>query len=337
MCRVFTMTNRVALALVLVLAALRLPQSAAADRVDLREDPSESRILKVEVELSVSGKIYPEPGPEKALKLAVDAGFDYAERRLAGTGRDSLSLRSVRYYEKARATIEAGGQTSNSLLRKSLRLIVAHGQPEGIDLFSPSGPLTDRELDLLHVPGDSLAVAGLLPDSKVEQGETWKPAEWILPLLTGVDAIEKGELTCKLAIVKPDVARVEFAGEVAGATVGAAAAIRVEGHLLYDREQKLVTSIELTQSEKRAIGAVSPGLDVVAKVAITRAALEHPERLTDKDIADLPVESNAASRLLMFDAPAWNVRFYHDRHWHLFHQSAEVALLRLLDNGGLIA
>ncbi len=39
----------------------------------------------------------------------------------------------------------------------------------------------------------------------------------------------------------------------------------------------------------------------------------------------------------MFDAPAWNVRFYHDRRWHLFHQTSDVALRRLLDKGGLIA
>ena len=39
----------------------------------------------------------------------------------------------------------------------------------------------------------------------------------------------------------------------------------------------------------------------------------------------------------MLEAPAWNLRMYHDRRWHLFHQSADVALLRLLDQGGFIA
>ena len=59
--------------------------------------------------------------------------------------------------------------------------------------------------------------------------------------------------------------------------------------------------------------------------------------VTDRDLADLPLEPNDANRLLMFDTPAWNVRFYHDRRWHLFHQTSDVALLRLLDKGGLIA
>ena len=61
---------------------------------------------------------------------------------------------------------------------------------EGLDLFSPAGPLTYNELELLHVPADSLAVLGLLPDSGVELDETWKAPDWTLPLVTGIEAVE---------------------------------------------------------------------------------------------------------------------------------------------------
>ena len=47
--------------------------------------------------------------------------------------------------------------------------------------------------------------------------------------------------------------------------------------------------------------------------------------LTDADLVDLPLESNTANRLLMFDALPWNVQFYYDRHWHLFQQTSELA------------
>src|SRR5436190_2804993 len=113
--------------------------------------------------------------------------------------------------------------------------------------------------------------------------------------------------------------------------------MQVSGHLLYDREQKLVSRIEVSQTEKRAIGAVSPGLDVVAKVVISRRVAEHPARLTDKDLVGLPIEPNAANRLLLLEAPAWSLRIYHDRRWHLFHQSSDMALLRLLEQGGFVA
>ena len=133
--------------------------------------------------------------------------------------------------------------------------------------------MTYGELELLRIPGDSLAVLALLPESVVEAGETWKVPYWALPLLTGVESVEKGEVKCRLETVKPGEARINFSGELSGATTGAAATVRVEGHLLFDRQQKFVSELELTQSEKRVVGAVSPGLDVAARVRVTRSAI----------------------------------------------------------------
>jgi hypothetical protein len=325
---------------VLALAILILCEARpalAVERFDLREEPTDARVRMVSVELNVSGKLFPSPGPDKALKLAVEARFGYSERRLSATGRDAESLRGVRYYDEAQANIQAGEQFSSSLLRGTQRLIVAQGQLEGLDLFSPAGPLTYTELELLHVPADSLAVLGLLPESEVELDETWKAPDWSLPLLTGVDAIEKGKVNCKLTSVTENVARIDFSGEIVGATVGASSAIEITGHLVYDREQKIVTRIEASQSEKRTIGAVSPGLDVVANVKVVRGPAERGTRISEKELAGVPLEPNAASRLLLFEAPAWNVRMYHDRHWHVFHQASDGALLRLLDQGGFIS
>jgi hypothetical protein len=323
--------------LVVWLAILHAAVGRAAERVALREDVADGRIRNVTVEMNVDGKLFPEPGPDKSLKLAVEGRFDYAERRLPGTEREAASLRGIRYYKMAKAGIQAGEQTSNSALRKGQRLIVAHGQLDGIELFSPSGPLTYGELELLQVPGDSLALLGLLPDSTVEVEETWKPGDWVLPLLTGVEAIEKGDLKCKLESTAGGEAVISFRGEVTGATVGAAAFVGVEGRLVYDLGEKIISRMELTQTEKRSVGAVSPGLDVVARITLDRRVTERPVHLTDRDLANLPLEPNDVNRLLMFDAPAWNVRFYHDRRWHLFQQNSELALLRLLDKGGLIA
>ncbi|MBS0265238.1 MAG: hypothetical protein JSS02_25115 [Planctomycetes bacterium] len=309
----------------------------AAEHYQLREDPKDARVRKVAVELKVNGKLFPSPGPEQALKLNVDAQFGYHERRLSATGRDAESLRCVRYYDEAKANINAGDQFSSSILRKSQRLIVSQGQVAGLEIFSPAGPLTYSELELLHVPTDSLAIQGLLTDSEIDLGETWTAPVWSVPLVTGVEAVEKGKLTCKLEKIDDQVARIGFTGDVTGATVGASSVVELRGHLLFDREQKLVTRIEATQTEKRAIGAVSPGLDVTAKVTVVRSLAEQGSRISDKELSGVPLEPNAASRLLLFESPVWNVRLYHDRNWHVFHQASDGALLRLLDQGGFIS
>lgn len=335
--RVALESGRWVVAAVLLAAIGGAGAASAAEQYELSEDASDPRIFKVEAQLDVSGKLFPQPGPDKALKLAVKGRFVFDERRREGTGREAQTLRSVRHYEQARASIEAGTQQTNYELRDSLRLVVAQGSSEGIELFSPLGPLTFDELELLRTPGDCLAMQALLPDSKVELGESWQPADWVMPLLTGIEAAEKSSLKCQLEAVTGPAARVSVSGTITGAVAGAPATIAVDGHFVYDLEQKHVRQIELTQTEKRSIGTVSPGLDVTARVELTRKVNARPQRLTDRNLASVPLDANDANRLLMFDAPAWNVRFYHDRHWHLFHQNSEAAILRLLDKGGLIA
>ena len=156
-------------------------------------------------------KLFPEPGPDKALKLAVEAHFDYIERRLAGTGREALSFPFRPPLRSGRGPrLKPANRSRTSKTAKSERLIVAAGQAEGIDLFSPSGPLTYGELELLRIPCDSLAMLALLPDSAVAEAGTWKAPDWALPLLTGVESIEKGSVTCKLESLRPGEGRIHF-------------------------------------------------------------------------------------------------------------------------------
>ena len=159
----------------------------------------------------------------------------------------------------------------------------------------------------------------------------------MLPLLTGVEAAEKSTLTCKLESADKARAKVSLGGEITGVILGAPAHVKLSGSYAYDFLQQAISQIEVTQTEKRSMGAVAPGLDVTAKIAVNRTVVEKPRKLTDKLVAAVPVEANDANRLLMFEAPAWNVRFFHDRVWHMFHQNTEVAILRMLDAGRPIA
>lgn len=335
----FWQPSRRTLQVVLALGVLSTFGSrlSAVERFELKESLDEARTFKVTMGLDVSGKLHAPPDPKKPLPLSVEAHFEFEERRLAGTGREAQSLRSLRNYDQASATIHAGDQESSQLLRNTLSLVVVAGKVDGMDLFAPAGPLTYGELELLRTPGDPLAILGLLPEGEVEIAETWQPADWVPALLTGVEAAEKSVLTCKLESADKSAARVTFEGEITGLILGAPAHVKLSGNFVYDFTQKGITQISLTQTEKRSIGAVAPGLDVTAKVSVTREVAAKPKRLTEKLVAEAPLEANDASRLLMFDAPAWNVRFYHDRVWHLFHQNTEVAILRMLDAGRPIA
>src|SRR5262245_52382621 len=80
---------------------------SATERFDLTEDALDARIFKVAAQLRASGKLFTQPGADNALNLRVDAEFVFNERRREGAGRDAQALRSVRYYRRASASIEA--------------------------------------------------------------------------------------------------------------------------------------------------------------------------------------------------------------------------------------
>ncbi|MGH7129484.1 MAG: hypothetical protein ACREIV_13020, partial [Planctomycetaceae bacterium] len=81
---------------------------------------------------------------------------------------------------------------------------------------------------------------------------------------------------------------------------------------------------------------VSAGLDVTAKAVVTRRLADSPGPLTDTAARSVPLEPQPQSYRLGFQSP-WNVTFEYERGWHVFHNSAQVAVLRLLDQGSLIA
>lgn len=335
----FTRCLRLALRSAFLFCVPLLAMAVAQERVELREDVTDARVFSVKSTFHAEGQMQTSGGGGKALalKLKVDAKLAYPERRLPGAGRDAQALRTLRHYDQVQASILVGDQSTSQRLRDEVRLMVAHGQREGVQLFSPSGPLTYGELELLRMPGDSLCLPALLPPDAVEAGDTWKPSDWVLQLLTGLEAVEKSALVCKLESLTNGTARVSLQGEISGATLGAAANIKVEGYYLYDTRAKHVTHLELTQTEKRSVGSVSPGLDLVAKVVLDRTVAVEPNRLAGADFSKLPLEPNDANQLLVFEGADWNIRFYHDRRWHLFHQTSRVAVLRFMEKGNLIA
>lgn len=270
------------------------------------------------------------------MKLTGNAKLKFDERRLSSLGRDSVGFRSVRHYEQAEFHSVVAERATETNLRSGLRQIIAEGQSDGLRMYSPQNPLTYDELELIRPPVDSLTAVALLPTDRVEVGEKWEVPTWAIQFLTAMEAVEKSSLTCTLESVTDDVARVTLKGEIKGGFLGAASEIKFSGFYLYDLKDHYLKSMELTQTETRSVGAVTPGLKVTAKASLER----QPETsliLTDEVLAAVPREPQPGVLLLTLDAAEWGIKVYHDRLWHLFHQGSTVAVLRLMEKGSLIA
>lgn len=323
--------------LVTVCLTCGLPR-AEAETYELTESSGDQRPFIVQSRVQVSGQFQTPAAEGKISQWMVEssASYRYRERRLPGAGRDAAALRSGRLYSQAQARIVIGETVTTPRLHPQVKLLVAQGREDGVQLFSPELLLRRDDIDLLSTPGDSLSVLGLLPRGAIEVGEKWNADTWALQMLADVDAVLKGEVVCRLASVEQQLATVEFSGTIEGASVGAPTKITLSGSYEYDLDHGHIRKLNLSQSEDRKVGAVSPGMKVEARVTMDRTLAGDSSGLEDAVLAGLPLEPDPGQLLLVYDTP-WQVRFLHDRGWHLFHKTDRLAILRLLDQGRLIS
>ena len=320
---------------VLAFVLTAIPVRAA---VTLTESADDTRTYSVKCQLKVEGTVQtaaPE-GKSVTLKTSVNGKLTFLERRLPAGGRDAEALRSIRYYEVADADISVGERQTVHQLNNSLRQVVAECRRDGVRVYSTTTPMTYDAVELLRTPGDSLPLAGLLPVQAVEKGDTWKPGSWVLPALTGVEAVSEVDLTCTLESLDNQYAVIAFEGRVAGAVLGAATKVEAKGKVAYDLQKKHIRQAVLTQKEDRAVGAVSPGVHVTATMQIDKSPSAVSGPLTDKALSAVPIVPEAQQLALWFDT-GWGPRFAYERNWHVFHQDGTVVVLRLVENGSLIA
>jgi len=315
---------------------LILAQSLTA--AELTEPASDKRTFSVRSRLQVAGTIQTAtPGGKSiGLKMNVDAKLSYLERRLPSGGKEAESLRSMRKYDIAEAAIDIGGRKTTNRLSTARSLIVAEGQRPGVRTWSPAGPMTYDHLELLRTPGDSLALMGLLPTGEVTSTSSWAPPDWVISMLAGVEAVTKSELKCRMTRLDSQYGIIQVDGSVEGAVLGAMTKISVSGQVAYDVAKKFIRQAKIIQAEERAVGAVSPGMKIKATMYVDRQVASNSGPLTDNLLASIPVNPSRQNLSLSFDSP-WKLRFGFDRNWHIFHQTGDVAVLRLMENGALIA
>jgi hypothetical protein len=306
--------------------------------VSMSGSADDDRVFSVRCRLEVSGDLQTAAPESKGvtLPLKVDGRLSFLERRLPAGGKDAEAFRAARSYQVGEARIEVSGQPQENHLPADGRLIVAEGRSNGVRLWSPSQLLTFDTLDLLSTPGDSLALHALLPETEVEADDTWQPAFWVLPLLTGVEAVSKHELTCKLEKVDDKFAVIAVEGSVEGAIDGAFTKIAVTGQVAWDLEGKHIRQAKITQTEERTVGVVSPGMKVSATMYVDRQPSSLDGPLSGSRVDSIPIVPEPGQLALQFNSP-WDFTFACDRGWHLFHQTKDVAVLRLVEKGSLIA
>lgn len=310
----------------------------AADKYRLQSSRTPGDLTAVRVELEVGGELkVVADGKVKPLKMNVLGKLAYEEKLLGALANGRTGTRYVRHYDQAGAKIKIEDGEVLPQLRDERRLIVVDALADQGLLFSPQGPLTREELDLLDVPANSVWLDALLPAKPVTIGEKWRHSERLLASLLGLDAVSQADVTSELKTVDADNARCELSGKVDGAIGGVATEISLKAKYRFDRKQRCVAWAGWLIKEKRSVGHVATGLDVVAKMQIALSPLADSKHLSANLLRRITLDSPAQPTTLECQSPRGKFRFQHDRGWHVMNDAGEVLTMRYVDRGELVA
>jgi hypothetical protein len=322
--------------------AAALPQGAAAqsgEKLTLAAQHRPGELSRVELALQVGGDVnfVGDDGKGTKLPMSVVANLKYDEALLAldKSGRPS---RSVRYYDEARAVIKIDKGGEKPALDPSRRMIVAERAGEGAcELYCPSEPLLREELDLLDVPGSSLALDGLLPKTPVALGDKWKADSAAFAPLLCLDAVAYSEVECVLDENKDGLAGVSAAGLISGAVDGISTEIQIKIKYRFDQRARRINYLAMLVKEKRAAGHIGPGLDTVAKLVVQVLPVAQSQKLTAEVARQVPPKTTPELLALGYTPPGGQFHLAYDRRWYLTNSDAKLAVMRLLDRGELVA
>lgn len=328
--------DSVCLALLLI-AAIAAPAPAANDVIDFSPATEVGKCRRAKVVIETEGKLkLNADGQEvKHLPLKVGGELNYVER-VVSRDKQWSEVRLLRAYQSAQAKIRLHESELSSDLRKERRLISVESNAREAIFYSPGGPLTREELELVQPPASALAVESLLPLRPAKIGSQWTLSEAAVARLFGLEALSEHEVVCTLDSVKDNVAIISLAGKVAGAVGGVGSDIELKGKLNFDLTLKSVTWLTLAYKENRAIGHAQPGFEVVTTLRMVMTPTQLPAELSDKVLAG-SLRKSTGQTLIELASEAGGFTLLHDRRWSVMLERPDLTVLRLVDRGDLIA
>jgi hypothetical protein len=291
----------------------------------------------VSCRVSIAGTLHVE-GKDKQLALTGTSAIEFDERVLAE--KDKRVDKTIRIYRKMDFDRHVGDQHQQSSLRPAVRrmVLLRHNQFEVP--FSPDGPLTWAEIDLVRTDVFTPALTGLLPAAAVKPGDRWQANVVALKELTDLERIDEGGLTCTFESVTTLVgrrqARARFEGTVRGVGEDGPARHQLEGQFYFDLVSNHMSYLHVKGTHFLLDKNGQPQGQVEGTFVLTREPAQ-PRDLSDAELRGLVLEPNEDNTLLLFEQAELGVRFLYPRRWRMASVSGrQIALDENRGNGLLL-
>jgi len=279
----------------------------------------------------------------KPLPVKGDSAIEYDERVLTVDSSGTVQ-KTARIYRRIDFQRTVGGREQSQTIRPAVRRLVLLRRDNTEVPFSPDGPLTLGEIDLVRTDVFTPALSGLLPTEGVRRGERWKATAHAVKELTDMERIEEGGLECALEEVTSlkvngqarRQARIAFAGTVRGINEDGPNRQHLEGYLYFDLESNHLSYLtlkgahSLLDKQGKEIGRIE------GRFTLTRQTRQRNKDLTDDALRGVTLEPNADNTLLLYDNPELGVRFIYPRRWRIAGEQDRQITLDTAGGNGLL-
>jgi hypothetical protein len=188
--------------------------------------------------------------------------------------------------------------------------------------FSPEGPMTWSELDLVRTDVFTPALAALLPKNPIVSGSIWNAEEAGVRELTDLDKITKGELRCEFKGIETPVgtrrqARVQFQGTVHGLNEDGPTQHALDGYLYFDVDAGHISYLYVKGEQTLLDKTGQPQGKITGSFTLTRQPIAASKELGDDALRGLTLTPTDDNTHLLYDNPELGVRFVHSRRWRV--------------------
>jgi hypothetical protein len=273
----------------------------------------------VSCRVNITGTLNLAATKDKQLALTGSSAIEFDERVLVEKNRQVE--RTIRVYRKMDFERKVGDQQQQSSLRPAVRrmVILRHNQFEVP--FSPEGPLTWGEIDLVRTDVFTPALAGLLSAEPVKPGDQWQADSVALRELTDLERIDEGGLTCTFdaltTLLGRQQARVSFQGSVRGVGEDGSARHQLDGQLYFDLVSNHLSYVHVKGTHFLLDKDGQPQGKVEGTFVLTREPVNQARELGDADLRGLVLEPNDENTLLLLEQQDLGIRFLYPRRWRV--------------------
>jgi hypothetical protein len=298
---------------------------AGQEALTLAERFEPGHLSRVEVVVRVSGRLSlpdaKKAATPKLIALSGESRLTYDERLLPPD--EPGTLKAIRAYREVEFVRTLGDIRQDAGIRPSVRRMVVIQSGGRRAPFSPDGPLTWGEIDVVRTDVfNPSMVPGLLPGGAVGPGQGWKATSAAVAELTDLEKVEAGEVVLELVGVtevrQRRVARLRLSGDVRGVNQDGPTRHRLDGTAYFDLAGNFLSYLSLKGTRELLDGSGQTVGRVEGLFTMTRSRLESPPAdLSDASLRGLDLKPGPENTLLLYDDPRLGIRLLYPRGWRV--------------------